>query len=136
MKISESITIFSIFLAVVLIVAAGFVFQRARPEISRTYLTPQEVKSLIDENRDLVVVDISPYFYAKGHLPGALNYPKCALSSVIMGLDRDKTYLIYCHGFGSPMFGADKLKEAGFKNVYTLLGNYGAWVDAGYPIEN
>lgn len=25
---------------------------------------------------------------------------------------------------------------AGFQNVYALKGNFGAWADAGYPVEN
>jgi 3-mercaptopyruvate sulfurtransferase SseA len=31
--------------------------------------------------------------------------------------------------------GAQKLIDAGFKTVYRLEGNYGAWKAAGYPIE-
>jgi len=135
MKIKDSITFLSVFVVVVLIVVAGFIFQRTPPAVIKTYLTPNEAKQLISGNSNLVVIDVSPYFYKKGHLPGALNYPKCALVNVIMGFDKDKTYLIYCHGFGSPQLSAMKLRQAGFKNVYTLLGNYVFWVDAGYPIE-
>ncbi|MBE0700129.1 MAG: rhodanese-like domain-containing protein, partial [Acholeplasmataceae bacterium] len=32
--------------------------------------------------------------------------------------------------------GASKLIDAGFENVYRLEGNYSAWVEAGYPVEN
>jgi rhodanese-related sulfurtransferase len=27
------------------------------------------------------------------------------------------------------------MEDAGFKNVYRLEGNFGAWEDAGYPVE-
>ncbi|MDD5312677.1 MAG: rhodanese-like domain-containing protein [Dehalococcoidia bacterium] len=136
MKESQSIVVLVYALVVVVIVTAGFIFQRQPVEIERTYLTPQEAKQMIDQSGDLIIIDASRYFYEKGHLPGALNYPKCAFESAISGLDKSKTYLIYCHGFGSPALSAYRLKDAGFDKVYTLLGNYGAWVDAGYPIEN
>ena len=136
MKESQSIVVLCFFLVVVLIVTAGFVFKRAQLEITRIYITPQEAKAMVDANHDLVVIDVSPYFYDKGHLPGALNYPKCAINYAISGFNKDKTYLVYCHGFGSPAGSYCKLKDAGIKNIYTLLGNYGAWVDAGYPVEN
>jgi len=42
---------------------------------------------------------------------------------------------VYCHGDGPSIAGAQKLIDAGFKYVYRLEGNYGAWVDAGYEIE-
>ena len=136
MKESQSIVVLCFFLVVVLIVTAGFVFKRAQLEINRIYVTPQEAKAMIEADHNLVVIDASPYFYEKGHLPGALNYPRCALNYALPGFDKDKTYLVYCHGFGTPADSYCKLKEAGIKNVHTLLGNYGAWVDAGYPVEN
>ena len=33
------------------------------------------------------------------------------------------------------MAGAQLMEDAGFKNVYRLEGNYGAWVDAGNDVE-
>lgn len=136
MKESQSIVVLAFFMAAVLIVTAGFMFKRAPVEITRSYLSPQEAKKMVDVNNDLVVIDVSRYFYEAGHLPGATNYPKCTFENAISGFNMSKTYLVYCHGFGYPGRSYNKLKEAGFKNVYTLLGNYGAWVDAGYPIEN
>jgi rhodanese-related sulfurtransferase len=32
-----------------------------------------EAKELIDNNPDLIIIDVSP-FYDQGHLPGAINY--------------------------------------------------------------
>lgn len=136
MKESQSIVVLAFFLVAALIVTAGFVFRRAELEVNRTYVTPQEAKAMIETDHSVVVIDVSPYFFNKGHLPGALNFPKCALSYALPSFDKSKTYLVYCHGFGIPMRSYCRLKESGIKNVYTLLGNYGAWVDAGYPVEN
>jgi rhodanese-related sulfurtransferase len=54
----------------------------------------------------------------KGHLPGAINYyiGEESLDSAIPTLDKEKTYLVYCH--------SDSASISGFLNVYTLEGNY------------
>ena len=106
--------------------------------IQGTYidLSPAEAKELIDNNPDVVIIDVSPH-YANGHLPGAVHYylGDGSLDKAIPTLDKNKTYLVYCHVDSVAIQGAQKLVDAGFQNVYRLEGNYGAWVDAGYPIE-
>jgi rhodanese-related sulfurtransferase len=100
-------------------------------------LSPSEAKELIDSNPDLIIIDVSP-FYAQGHIPGSINYylGDGSLDAAIPMLDKNKVYLVYCHVDSVSIAGANKLIEAGFKNVYRLEGNYSAWVDAGYPVEN
>jgi rhodanese-related sulfurtransferase len=44
-------------------------------------------------------------------------------------------YLVYCHADGPSIQGARMLVDAGFPTVYRLVGNYGAWVGAGYATE-
>jgi rhodanese-related sulfurtransferase len=99
-----------------------------------TDLTPAQAKDLIATEKDLVIIDVSPY-YDKGHLPGAISIPLATLDAKIPALDKTKTYLVYCHGDGPSISGARKLVDAGFKKVYRLAGNYAAWVAAGYPVE-
>jgi rhodanese-related sulfurtransferase len=57
------------------------------------------------------------------------------LDETIPTLDKDKDYLVYCHFETASRNGAQKLVDAGFMNVYRLIGDYSAWVEAGYPIE-
>jgi len=102
---------------------------------SPLWLTPQEATALLDETTDVVVIDLSSRFYDQGHLPGAVNYPKDAIPEAISDLDKDATYIVYSHWTGAPLSAAALLKEAGFKYVYALKGNFGAWADAGYPVE-
>ena len=99
-------------------------------------LSPVEAKAVIDANPDLIIIDVSPH-YAEGHLPGAVHYylGDGSLDRAIPTLDKSKKYLVYCHVDSVAIQGAQKLVDAGFKNVYRLKGNYSAWVDAGYPIE-
>jgi adenylyltransferase/sulfurtransferase len=102
-----------------------------------TDVTPAEAKELIDNNPELIIIDVSP-IYANGHLPGAVNYyvGDGSLDEAIPTLDKEAMYLVYCHFDSAAIAGAQKLVDAGFKNVYRLEGNYRAWVDAGYPIES
>lgn len=100
-------------------------------------ISVKDAKVLIDDNPDIVIIDVSPK-YDEGHIPGAINYyvGDGSLDEAIPILDKSKTYLVYCHVDSASISGASKLIEAGFENVYRLEGNYVAWVDAGYPVEN
>ncbi len=108
-------------------------------ETSESYVdvSPQEAKELIEKNPDLAIIDVSPY-YSQGHIPGAVNYyvGDGSLDDAILLLDKNKLYLVYCHSDSASIEGAQKLVDAGFKNVYRLEGNYRAWVDAGYEVES
>ena len=99
-------------------------------------VTPSEARELIDNNPDLIIIDVSPV-YDQGHLPGAIHYylGDGSLDDAIPTLDKDATYLVYCHVDSVAIAGAQKLIDAGFMKVYRLEGNYSAWVAAGYEVE-
>ena len=101
-----------------------------------TDAVPVVALSMLLEDPDLMVIDVSP-IYGKGHLPRSVNHPvgDGSLEEGIPMLDKSKSYLVYCHGDGPSMAGAQDLVDTGFKNVYRLDGNYRAWVDSGYPIS-
>jgi len=123
-------------LTVTLVVMAGCTEQPESTQGAFIDVSPAEAKELIDNNPDLIIIDVSPH-YAQGHLPGAVHYylGDGSLDSAIPTLDKSKTYLVYCHVDSVARQGAQKLVDAGFQDVYRLEGNYSAWVDAGYPIE-
>ena len=122
----------------VYIFAISFVLFGCETETENAYvdLSPMEAKELIDNTSDLIIIDVSPY-YDQGHIPGAVHYyiGDGSLDDAIPMLDKDKTYLVYCHVDSVAIQGANKLIDAGFENVYRLEGNYSAWVEAGYPVE-
>lgn len=108
---------------------------QAEQAASYVDVSPAEAKELIDTT-DIIVIDVSPH-YDKGHLPGAVSYylGDGSLDAAIPSLDKEATYLVYCHVDSVAILGAQKLIDAGFKSVYRLEGNYRGWVEAGYPIE-
>lgn len=141
-------TIAIIITAIVIVGIIGYVFifslgsnetespNGIEENIEYTDVPPVEAKVLIDENPDLIIIDVSPDYDA-GHLPGAVNYylGDGSLDAAIPNLNPNAMYLVYCHVFTASSSGAQKLVDAGFTKVYRLEGEYDAWVDAGYSIE-
>ncbi|MBT4257854.1 rhodanese-like domain-containing protein [archaeon] len=98
-------------------------------------ISAREAKELIDMNSNIVIIDVSP-FYQSGHIPGALwyYYGDGSLDAAIPGLDKEKSYIVYCHFDGPSIAGAQKLVDSGFK-VYRLADHFSGWEDAGYEVE-
>jgi len=101
---------------------------------SYTDIPPAEAKELIDENPDLVIIDVGAHVL--GLIPGAIVLPvEGALNEALTTLDPEGQYLVYARYDAASVEGAQKLVDAGFKNVYRLLGNFQAWKAAGYEVE-
>ncbi|MCX6006371.1 MAG: rhodanese-like domain-containing protein [Chloroflexi bacterium] len=129
MKASHVMVFYAIFFIITAVVVAGFTYKQTTSGVSSMWLTPQEAKELLDKTTNVVIIDLSPRYYDKGHLPGAVNLPKSTIPATVSSLDKNATYLVYSHWTGAPLSAAELLKDAGFKNVYALKGNFGAWVD-------
>ena len=107
-------------------------------KVSFADLAAGVVKSKMDAGEFEAIFDVSPVFNVS-HLPGASNANASGggteLSQLIAGMDKAKSYLVYCHSDLPAMAGAQLMEDAGFENVYRLEGNFGAWVGAGYDVE-
>jgi len=78
------------------------------------------------------IFDVSPY-YNQGHLPFASNAGSVdGLGNMLDGLDKSKTYLVYCHADGPSIAGAELMAENGFSKVHRLEGNLGAWDEVSF----
>lgn len=101
-----------------------------------TNVMASEVKTELVDDASITpyaaIFDVSPY-YNEGHLPFATNAGSVAnLGTMLAGLDKSKSYLVYCHADGPSMAGAKLLTDNGFTKVYRLQGNYGAWNDLSF----
>jgi rhodanese-related sulfurtransferase len=94
-------------------------------------------EKFINNEFDLIIDVVGLDIYSLGHLPGAVNYiwADGTLDEMIPQLDKNLTYLVYCHTDPPSTASAQSMVDAGFDHIYRLEGNYRAWVDAGYPIE-
>ena len=103
----------------------GCTRQQETTQITYIDVSPAEAKTLVDENPDLLIIDVSPH-YDQGHLPGAIHYylGDGSLDNAVPTIDKNKTYLVYCHIDSVARQGAQRLIDAGFESgrLYYNLG--------------
>ncbi len=96
---------------------------------SATYtdITAESVQDMVIGKQFTKIFDVSPY-YDNGHLPYSIDANGVSgVAVMVSSLDKDGTYLVYCHADGPSIAGAKALAAAGFTNVYRLEGNFSAW---------
>jgi rhodanese-related sulfurtransferase len=102
-------------------------------------VAPEELKSLLDGDADIIVVDtMSPSWYRKGHIIGAINLPWRESLGEPVGLPRTKLLVIYCD-CPNEETSADVAEQLtgklNYENVKVLVGGWSQWVKLGYPTE-
>ena len=81
-----------------------------------------------DEN--VVLLDVrTPEEVAAGKIEGALEIDVLAddFEQKIQGLEKDKTYLVYCKAGSRSARACKVMEKAGFQDLYNLKGGYSAW---------
>ena len=105
------------------------------PEISLAELT----QSLRSMNPPVVAEILGPQYFARGHLPGALNLPLEGLAERAAQLLPDKraSLVVYCAS--STCQNSDiaqrKLRSLGYQDVRVFKGGKAAWQEAGLTLE-
>lgn len=92
-----------------------------------------------------VVIDVrEPDEAARGIIPGSVNIPRGVLErdiekAVFGGVVSDdqlaRPIVCYCAGGSRSLLAADALRRMGFTNAMSLAGGFGAWAEAGKPVE-
>lgn len=83
---------------------------------------------------DVVVLDVrTPEEFADGHLPGAVNLDVSdpGFAAALDELDRQATYAVYCRTGSRSLAATESMREAGFTDVFDLVGGVEAWRDHG-----
>ena len=75
--------------------------------------------------------------WVQGHIPDAAFVPRGYLELQIEQhqTDRSQPLVIYCAGGVRSAFAARNLQEMGYTNVYSLIGGFGGWKNAGLPFK-
>lgn len=101
-------------------------------------LKVSELKAMLDKREVLLLLDTrEKNEFEVSHIPGAVyvGYDKFSLSS-LEAYSKNQTIVTYCSiGYRSEKVG-EKLKKAGYKNVYNLYGGIFDWVNSGYSVED
>ena len=74
--------------------------------------------------------------WSQGHVPGSVFIPRGFLEQRIEEkvADRSKDVILYCAGGTRSAFAAKSLVELGYANVSSMIGGFGRWKEAGFPI--
>ncbi len=89
------------------------------------------------QEQGVVVLDVrTPGEYAQGHVDGAINIDVegGAFDQQIAKLDKNATYVVYCHSGRRSTLATDAMAKAGFANVYNLQGGIADLQAAGASI--
>lgn len=102
-----------------------------------THVSALEVKTLLDERDDIVIIDVRTRDeYAAGHIEHARNIDISdnTFQTNINMLPRDAAYLVYCRSGNRSMKAIKVMIEKKFLTVYHLKDGIKNWVAAGYPL--
>jgi rhodanese-related sulfurtransferase len=116
----------------------GIAFAGEIPEV-RT-LSVDEGHALVEENRDnpdFVILDVRMESeFRAGHLENALNldYYSESFKEDLGGLDKTKTYFVYCRSGNRSERAVEVMGGLGFADTYNLGGGYAQWMKMGYPV--
>ncbi len=100
------------------------------------FLEPSALKSMMDANQDVVVVDVrtpSEFIGGLGHIPGAVNVPVGELESRIesgsaeLEMLKEHPILVTCRTENRSPRAARIFKKAGFTKVAVLKGGMARW---------
>lgn len=90
------------------------------------------------KDSNMVLLDVRTVEeFAEGHLEGAMQYDYYETESfkgMLEGLDKSKTYLIYCRSGSRSGNAMSMMQSMGFSSVYNLDGGILAWRAAGLPV--
>lgn len=103
------------------------------------YLTPAELKAMIDKGDPIQIIDTrDPIKFEECHIPGAINIPQIDLPEKADMISRQDPVILYClYGVKSEapfLYLREKLK---IKNVWILEGGIYQWandLDQSLPI--
>jgi rhodanese-related sulfurtransferase len=105
------------------------------------HISPLQAKALMDahiDNPDFIIIDIrTPLEYRLGHLPNArlLNYYSKEFLVELKRLDKNKTYLFYCHNGGRSGYTMGLIEKMGFRHVYHLARGIVIWRRENLPVK-
>jgi rhodanese-related sulfurtransferase len=104
-------------------------------------LDREALKRKLDAGEDFVLVEALPRkYWAKEHLPGAVNLPHDEVERLAPELlpDKDREIVVYCAdaACANSQIAAKALSALGYSRVVEYVEGKADWKAAGYPLEN
>ncbi len=131
--------IISVVIALVLIM--GFVivskmrlFAGGAPLSDGNNITVEKVKTLIDSNEELFLLDVrTDREYKGGHIEGTRLIPVNSVNGRLAEIPKDKDVIVMCAVGGRSSAVTKFLLESGYSRVYNMLGGMKEWEKKRYP---
>ncbi|NOZ95614.1 MAG: rhodanese-like domain-containing protein [Acidobacteria bacterium] len=100
---------------------------------------PRQAYQMLQEGRDIVLLDLrSAEEAASGRIPGTevrMDSLAPDFTEELDGLDRNRTYMLYCRAGERSAAAMTVMEEMGFERVYEIEGGIEAWAQEGLPVE-
>ena len=116
----------------------------AEAEARVSHVTAAEAVSMLGRP-DVVIVDIRDprEIQREGRIPGSFSAPRGMLEFWVDPespyhkpiFAEDKTFVIHCASGWRSLLATDILQRMGLKPVLNMKGGFGAWKEAGGPVE-
>jgi phage shock protein E len=98
-------------------------------------LTPKEASSLIDQRKDLYLLDVRTLGeYQQVRLDGARLIPIDQLVKRLAEVPKNRPVLVYCAVGSRSAQVVNYLARKGYPEIYNLYGGIYSWAQKGYPI--
>ncbi|HGF0864614.1 TPA: rhodanese-like domain-containing protein, partial [Legionella pneumophila] len=100
-------------------------------------ISPQILKSKIDNNEKLIIIDVrETNEWETGKIPNAIHLSKGIIERDIEKIitDNQSNIVVYCSGGYRCALVADSLQKMRYTNVYSLDTGLQGWLDAGYSL--
>jgi rhodanese-related sulfurtransferase len=94
--------------------------------------------TLLINKEDALVLDVrEPGELAAGRIAHSRNVPLSQLANRLGELEKfkDRPVIVSCASGNRSFSAASTLRKHGFSKVYNLAGGFGAWAQAGLPVE-
>ena len=121
---------------VIAVLAASALFLTGCGESGATNLGADDFQAKASE-AGVVVLDVrTGGEFMTGHIANAVNIDVEGMTfdGDIKSLDKEATYAVYCHSGRRSVIAVNKLKDAGFKNLFNLTNGIQDWQGAGLPL--
>jgi rhodanese-related sulfurtransferase len=123
--------------AVALASGAMLLWPLVRRTTGGPWVSPAQATHLINRE-DALVLDVrDPGEYGASHILGAKSLPLAHAESGAGDVAKKKeaTLILYCDSGDRSGKAAAALKKQGYTKVVSLSGGFGAWKQAGLPVE-